>query len=224
MKNLRYRIVSRLGQSLIKAVEWLFRMPYDQQQEEPEWVRSLCTQIEEFKSEFLALYDANLREFKEISEEQRRITEGNSWKVFILKAYGRTLATNCIRCPKTSKSCFSIPDITTVAFSVLEPGTHITPHRGIYAGVLRCLIPLIVPEGDCGIRVADTKYKWVTGQPVLFDDTIEHEAWNYSEARRVVLFIDYRKPFHGPLAILNKIMIQIIGFSPYIGRMLRASL
>ncbi|MBN8221246.1 MAG: aspartyl/asparaginyl beta-hydroxylase domain-containing protein [Spirochaetes bacterium] len=219
-----YRIVSFLGQILIKVIEWLFHLPPDKQHAEPEWIRRLCAQIEDFKSEFLALYDANLREFKEISEEQRRITKGNSWKIFILKAYGRSLAANCNRCPKTSKSCLSIPEITTVAFSVLEPGTHITPHRGIYAGVLRCLIPLIIPEGDCGIRVAETKYKWTSGQPVLFDDTIEHEAWNYSEARRVVLFIDYRKSLPLPLAILNKIMIRLIGFSPYIGRMLRASL
>jgi ornithine lipid ester-linked acyl 2-hydroxylase len=224
VKKLIYRKVSRLGQFLIKAVEWLFRMPSDKQPEEPEWLGRLCTQIEVFKSEFLALYDANLREFKEISEEQRRITQGNSWKVFILKAFGRTLPTNCNLCPKTSISCLSIPDITTVAFSVLEPGTYITPHRGIYAGVLRCLIPLIVPEGDCGIRVAQINYKWISGRPVLFDDTIEHEAWNYSESRRVVLFIDYRKPLPEPLAMLNKIMIRIIGFSPYIGRMLRASL
>lgn len=185
---------------------------------------NLCLHTDIMRAEFLRLFDENLREYGMISPEQRRITGGNSWKIFILRAYGRTFEENCLQAKETSRLCFDIPEITSAAFSVLEHGTHITPHRGVYSGVLRCIIPLIVPDGDSGIRVGDKVYHWQVGKPLLFDDTIEHEAWNRTSERRVALLIDYVLPLPQPLAAINRWVIWLIGRSPFIGRMLRASM
>lgn len=219
-----YRLVSWFGQKIIAAVEYVLRKYTPRVWQEPAWAAHLCLNAEKFRTEFLALYDENLREFSRISPEQKRITQGNSWKVFILRAYGRPLRQNCLLCPATAALCEEIPQISSLMFSVLEPGTEITPHRGPYAGVLRCLIPIIVPAGDCGIRVGDTRYRLEPGRPLVFDDTLEHEAWNRTAGRRVVLFIDFLRPLPTTLAVLNQLFVRLIGWSPFIGRMLRRSL
>lgn len=222
--SILYRLLSWCGQRFIAFSEFALRRYSSSVTKEPSWLANLCLYTDTMRAEFLQLFDENLREYGVVSPEQRRITGGNSWKIFILRAYGRTFKGNCLQAKKTSRLCLDIPDITSVAFSVLEPGTHITPHRGVYAGVLRCIIPLIVPDGDCGIRVGDKVYHWQVGKPLLFDDTIEHEAWNRTEERRVALLIDYVLQLPQPLAAINRWVIWLIGRSPFIGRMLRASM
>ena len=59
-------------------------------------------------------------------------------------------------------------------------------------------LPLIVPEG-CGFRVGSTTREWVPGSAWVFDDTIEHEAWNDSDAPRAILIFDVWNPELTPL-------------------------
>ena len=54
-------------------------------------------------------------------------------------------------------------------------------------------LPLIVPEG-CGFRVGNETRQWVPGKAWVFDDTLEHEAWNDSDKLRVVLIFDIWHP------------------------------
>ncbi len=64
--------------------------------------------------------------------------------------------------------------------------------------VLRCHLPLIVPDSEkCAIRVGEETHHWQEGKLVIFDDSFEHEAWNKSDARRVVLMFDIPNPLWG---------------------------
>ena len=54
-------------------------------------------------------------------------------------------------------------------------------------------LPLIVPTG-CGFRVGGESREWREGEAFVFDDTIEHEAWNRSSEERAVLIIDTWNP------------------------------
>jgi aspartyl/asparaginyl beta-hydroxylase (cupin superfamily) len=219
-----YAIISFSGQRLIAFFEFFLRKYTTHSEKIPAWSFNLATYTDLIRGEFQNIYNETLREFRKISPEQGRITAGNSWKVFIMKAYGRNLVFNRLLCPITAGICDKVPEITTLLFSVLEPNTHLLPHRGLYAGVIRCHIPLIVPQGDCGLRVGDKYFEWRMGEPIIFDDTIDHEAWNRTNERRVVLFIDFLRPLPLLLAIPNRLLIWLIGYSPFIGRMLRASL
>ncbi len=78
-------------------------------------------------------------------------------------------------------------------FSVLRPGTHILPHRGVTNTRLVTHLPLIVPP-DCALRVGGETHVWQTDRCVTFDDTFEHEAWNRSDQTRVVLILDCWNP------------------------------
>jgi aspartyl/asparaginyl beta-hydroxylase (cupin superfamily) len=78
-------------------------------------------------------------------------------------------------------------------FSLLAPKTRIPPHMGVANTRLVCHLPLIVPP-NCGFRVGATTREWKIGEAFVFDDTIEHEAWNESDELRVVLIVDLWPP------------------------------
>ena len=69
-------------------------------------------------------------------------------------------------------------------------------------------MPLIVPDG-CGFRVGDATRKWEVGKLFVFDDTIEHEAWNDSDELRVVLIFDLWAPALTPAE--RKAVARMIG-------------
>ena len=52
---------------------------------------------------------------------------------------------NCARCPETVRVLKSIPGMKSAMFSILAPRKHIPEHRGMYKGVLRYHLGLIVP-------------------------------------------------------------------------------
>jgi aspartyl/asparaginyl beta-hydroxylase (cupin superfamily) len=90
-------------------------------------------------------------------------------------------------------------------FSRLAPGTHIKPHRGYegYAGyVLRAHLGLDVPP-NCVIRVLDQTRGWDEGKCIVFDDSSEHEAWNFGDRPRTVLLLDFLNPLRRRPLILN---------------------
>jgi aspartyl/asparaginyl beta-hydroxylase (cupin superfamily) len=80
-----------------------------------------------------------------------------------------------------------------VLFSVLKPGAHIPPHSGFLNSRLICHLPLIVPQG-CRLRVGNDLREWEKGKAWVFDDSIEHEAWNPSRETRVILLFDIWRP------------------------------
>ena len=48
--------------------------------------------------------------------------------------------------------------------------------------------------GSARFRVGNTVRDWKMGQAWVFDDTIEHEAWNDSTEMRVILLIEIWRP------------------------------
>jgi beta-hydroxylase len=136
------------------------------------------------------------------------IYEGD-WDVYGLYYKKKKLKENCERCPKTTALLETIPDLVTAGFSSLAPGTHIVPHHGQDNTILRCHLGLIVPKplpdydrratgiltaNTCALRVGSEMYYWEPGQTFMFDDTEEHEAFNFGDRTRFVLLVDVKKP------------------------------
>jgi len=156
--------------------------------------------------------------FHEISADVMQTSSDKGWKTFMLAGYGVTSERNIASCPQTWRICQKIPGLLTVMFSILEPGKHLTPHRGPYNGVLRLHLGLIVPEprSELGIRVGSDVYRWREGEAVIFDDAYEHEAWNRTPHTRVVLFVDFVKPLRQPARFLNWLLLKLAIFTPFI--------
>jgi aspartyl/asparaginyl beta-hydroxylase (cupin superfamily) len=122
-----------------------------------------------------------------------------AWSAFYLWKDGEIVAEHAARCPKTMRALAGAPltrvkgRSPAVLFSLLRPGTHIPPHNGFVNTRLICHLPLIVPE-RCRLRVGNETRSPVEGKAWLFDDTIEHEAWNDSAETRVILLFEIWRP------------------------------
>jgi len=123
----------------------------------------------------------------------QRQMHGGGWSVFGLFAMGQPIPAACAACPDTTWVLQQIPGLSMAGFSRLAPHTHVKPHVGWAASVYRLHLPLVVPPG-CGLRVGAETRTWVEGRCLIFDDTVEHEAWNDSELPRGVLLLDFLRP------------------------------
>ncbi|MFD1949191.1 aspartyl/asparaginyl beta-hydroxylase domain-containing protein [Sphingomonas arantia] len=121
------------------------------------------------------------------------------WSVYYLWRFGVAQAEAHAACPATAAALAAVPllDIPergpTAFYSLLKPGVRIPPHSGVTNSRAIVHLPLIVPEA-CGFRVGGETRRWTEGEAFVFDDTIEHEAWNDSETGRVVLIMDVWNP------------------------------
>jgi aspartate beta-hydroxylase len=122
-----------------------------------------------------------------------------AWGAFFLIKDGAEVPENAARCPHTLAALAEVPlcringRTPSVLFSILRPGTRIRPHNGFTNARLICHLPLVVP-GNCALRVGNETRSWREGELVVFDDSIEHEAWNLSGELRVVLIFDVWRP------------------------------
>ena len=161
----------------------------------------------------------DLPAFQAISTDVATITTDDRWKTFFLVGFGIRSARNIARCPQTWRILQRIPGLKTAMFSVFEPGKHLPPHRGPYNGVLRLHLGLIVPEArpdELAIRVHDRVCTWHEGRALVFDDAYEHEAWNHTDRTRVVLFVDFVKPLRFPANVVNRALMRLAVFTPFI--------
>jgi aspartate beta-hydroxylase len=134
--------------------------------------------------------------------ESEGIRRTGGWDVAFLYERGRRHGDVCAACPVTTRGVESYPTIRTSAgliyVSRMRGGTHIDPHRGPTNIRVRCHLGVRVPEGDCGIRVADETRRWEEGKCLVFDDYFEHEAWNHTGDDRLVLIVDLWHPHLSP--------------------------
>ncbi|MFM6854871.1 MAG: aspartyl/asparaginyl beta-hydroxylase domain-containing protein [Sphingopyxis sp.] len=125
------------------------------------------------------------------------------WGAIFLWEYGAPNPAVLARCPATAAALGKLPSThipgraPNAFFSILRPHTHIPPHTGVTNSRAIVHLPLIVPPG-CAFRVGGETRQWVVGRPFAFDDTIEHEAWNNSDAVRAVLIFDVWNPHLTP--------------------------
>ncbi len=127
------------------------------------------------------------------------LNRSTRWSAYHFFNMGRREVENCNRCPKTTRLLERLPQpqvqgrMPAAMFSVLRARTRIPPHTGVANIRLVVHLPLIVPPG-CGFRVGNVTREWKIGEAWVFDDTIEHEAWNNSDEDRVVMIFDVWNP------------------------------
>jgi beta-hydroxylase len=134
----------------------------------------------------------------EVSPDHTRIAPPGKWRSFFLRGYGCDIAENMARCPQTTALVRNAPGLNSAFFSVLAPGAHIPPHRGVTKGLVTCHLGLIVPDGNVRMRVDRQFVRWAEGETLVFDDTYEHEVWNDTDETRVVLLIQFARPLRAP--------------------------
>jgi aspartate beta-hydroxylase len=131
------------------------------------------------------------------------LNHSRKWSTLHLVRSGQAVTENLARCPATAEALAALPlvDIDGLCpnamFSALAPHSRIPPHHGETNARVVAHLPLIVPE-NCRYRVGFEHRRWRVGETLIFDDTIEHEAHNDSDALRVVLIFDLWNPLLEP--------------------------
>lgn len=171
------------------------------------WLAAVEAATDSIREELLAVLSADqsgiepyiafadglpLRQWKELNHSRR-------WGAYFLWNQGRKETAHVARCPRTMQALAPVPQVDipgrgpTAFFSILDARTKIPAHTGVTNTRVTVHLPLIVPPG-CGFRVGGEVREWQVGSAWVFDDTIEHEAWNDSDAPRAILIFDVWNP------------------------------
>ncbi len=122
-----------------------------------------------------------------------------AWGAFYFWKDGAPVAENAARCPATMAALAHAPmprmlgRAPSALWSRLRPGTHIAPHFGMLNARLICHVPVRTAPG-CTLRVGSETRTWQDGVPLIFDDSMEHEARNDGPDNRVVLLFEIWRP------------------------------
>lgn len=169
------------------------------------WVGALESEADVIRAELDNLLATRAEEFSPYlhgdanrARIDYRMVDDPDWSALFLCENGVRNESVIDACPRTWAAMQKVPfpDIAnspTVMFSLLAPGARIMPHTGMFNTRLVCHLPLIVPP-DCGFRVGNEVRAWEQGKLLIFDDSIQHEAWNDSDRDRVVLIFDIWRP------------------------------
>jgi aspartyl/asparaginyl beta-hydroxylase (cupin superfamily) len=132
-------------------------------------------------------------------DQWAELNKSRRWSAYFLWRDGVRIDAQADRCPETAALLARAPlaDVPgyapTAFFSILDRRSHIPPHTGVTNSRLIVHLPLVVPE-NCRFRVGSDTREWREGAAWVFDDTIEHEAWNDSDLPRAVLIFDTWNP------------------------------
>jgi aspartyl/asparaginyl beta-hydroxylase (cupin superfamily) len=175
--------------------------------EEFDWAPAVESATDAIRAEILAYRAARGEGFRPyiVSHadsprvDQNPLLDNVDWSALFLVENGQVADDIVALCPETWAAVrrAPLPFISrmgpTAMFSLLRPGARINPHTGVFNTRLVCHLPLIVPAG-CGFRVGNQIREWEVGKLLVFDDTIEHEAWNSGGEDRMILIFDIWRP------------------------------
>jgi aspartyl/asparaginyl beta-hydroxylase (cupin superfamily) len=170
------------------------------------WLDAVESETDAIRNELLAVLNEPGAFAPYVQGDPKRPPRGQAgmlnnpaWSAFYLWKNGEVVADHAARCPRTMQALRDVPFARvanrspSILFSLLKPGARIPPHNGLVNTRLICHLPLIVP-GQCTFRVGNDVRDWAEGKAWLFDDTMEHEAWNRTDKTRVILLFDVWRP------------------------------
>ena len=169
------------------------------------WLEPMLAAVPQMREELDAVeasaaqFDPYVRRDPARPAPSNPLLDDPAWGVFWFWQGGAIVAENAVRCPATMRALDhapmpQIPGRSPVAhWSRLLPGTHIAPHHGMLNTRLICHIPIRTAPG-CNLRVGNEVREWIDGVPLVFDDSIEHEARNAGDQSRTVLLFEIWRP------------------------------
>ena len=150
---------------------------------------------------------------QDVDEENNR-----GWRVFHIKLSQHYNKQSNLIFPKLCEVLQKCPEVINCSVSILDEKTYIPIHNGYYKGMLRFMLPIIIPKDVNNVFLCNNyeKYHWREGVGVLWDDTFPHKVFNNTDEIRIVLYMDVIRPMNGILNIMNKSLIHLLSNSSMI--------
>lgn len=172
------------------------------------WLRDLEAGTDAIRDELQAVLASRMDDFAPYIafppnvpvNQWAELNHSERWSSLFLWKDGERQDAVCDSCPRTAALLEGLPmadqeGFAPVAmFSALQPHTRIPAHTGSTNVRLITHLPLILP-GPARFRVGNDMRAWRMGEAWVFDDTIEHEAWNDADETRVILIFDIWNPY-----------------------------
>lgn len=182
---------------------------------------------DQIAKEVLAVLEGGYRGFPmtEVDEAQAHLLQGDDHWTNIWVTFLDTWAATAPLLPTLRNITAEVIDeLFLMRISIFWPGTEVAPHHGILAGVLRYQYGLIVPDGDMGLTLYNDEddpsnrfdYRWHEEEGIVWDDTIEHSAYNFASEPRILVFADVYRELPEPLDTLNKAVHKHFSTLPYV--------
>lgn len=139
---------------------------------------------------FTLMGEKSLRDYAQENRERIGSGDAPNWRLFGFYLKGGRLEHGCAQCPRTAAALERIPRLVNAGFSCFEAGYRLKLHRGYDDTLYRTHLGLVIPPGDCALRLGGETRRWQAGKTLMFDDTHPHEAWNLTGEHRFVLIVD----------------------------------
>lgn len=176
------------------------------------WTQNFRDEWRTIRTEFFDFSrDNNIPLHKQVSQSTASCDVDNKWRALFLRAFGRD--TDFARLFPVTMELINKCPCTLAYFSILEPGAKLKPHVGIYKGVIRYHLGLVVPadRDNCFLSVDNKTLNWDAGHDLMFDDMFMHHAENNTTEPRIILFLDIQRDFHNVfINTLNTLMLRFI--------------
>ncbi len=198
-KNIYYQQPRRYNFPYLPQIQFYERDDF-------EWVKNIEAATDDIRTELLNIIDKTknflpyIKDINYLNPNDKTMIDNEDWTALYLYEYGKLIEENAKSFPKTMQVLKKLPlpnirgQAPMALFSKLTPGAKIPPHNGLLNTRLICHLPLIVPENCGALRVGNETRPWEEGRLLIFDDSIEHEAWNSSNEVRVVLLFEIWRP------------------------------
>lgn len=171
-----------------------------------DWAEAFEAAAPEMLAELEALLDRQPGDFAPYVQTRpdrpaaaNHLRDDSSWGAHYLWEQGAIVPDHAALAPATLRT-LALPPMPVIAerspmalYSLLRPGTYIKPHNGMLNTRLICHLPLIT-NPDCALRVGNETRSWQQGKLLIFDDSIEHEAWNRGDSTRIILLFEIWRP------------------------------
>ena len=119
------------------------------------------------------------------------------WSHFYINWYGYTHHSANRLCPKTVEILHKVPAVHGAMFAYLPKKAQLTRHADPLAISLRYHLGLATPNSDaCFINVDGRNQSWRDGEVLMFDETYLHYVRNDTEADRLILMCDVKRPLN----------------------------
>lgn len=220
--SLPYKVIKLTGTAVLRGFDFLAARTTANKAVLDSSALEFCNTLKKnwmiFRDEYLSVQKhVTLQNVKDFYKVEYDLKPDENWKSFPLLLFNYRFVENSEQCPKTFEIIREIPGCTSAMFSVLGPGKHIPPHRGIYKGLYRVLLGLMVSDsGKCWIKINGKEVPFREGKCIVFDETAEHEVFNGTDEPRVVLYLDIYRRLPFPINKLNDLVFSLLRNSPFI--------